>query len=110
MNRIDGKVALVTGGGAGIGRACCELLSKAGAQVVVSDIDKVAAEETVKSIVESNGEAIAINHDVSREGDWRKVISTTLGHFKKLDILVNNAGIWSSPGFINTSLEDWRIT
>ena len=108
MSRVDGKVALVTGGGSGIGKASCELLAQAGAQVVVTDIDLEAAKETVKAIVESNGEAIAVKHDVTREGDWKHVIDTTLQHFKKLDVLVNNAGMTLSNECKNTSLADWR--
>jgi len=118
MNRVDGKVALVTGGGSGIGKASCELLAKAGAQVVVADINLSSAQETAKAILDAGGEAIAIQQDVTSETDWSRVIDLTLEHFKKLDVLVNNAGIGAPRGskgtslddFLckDTSLEDWR--
>lgn len=109
MNRVDDKVALISGGGSGMGKASCELLAKAGAQVVVTDIDLASAQETVQTILDSGGEAIAIQHDVASEVDWQRVIDLTLEHFKKLDVLVNNAAI---PGqkkdFKDTQIEDWR--
>ena len=117
MNRVDNKVALVTGGGSGMGKATCELLAKAGAQVVVTDINLESANGTVKTIIDSGGEAIAIEHDVASEADWNRVIDLTLEHFKKLDVLVNNAAIPSAgeksitgqeKDFKDTSLEDWR--
>jgi len=117
MNRVDGKVAIVTGGGSGMGKASCELLAKAGAQVVVTDINLASAQETKKIIIETGGDAIAIQHDVANETDWKTVIDLTLEHFKKLDVLVNNAAIPSAgeksitgqeKDFKDTSLEDWR--
>lgn len=108
MNRVDGKVAIVTGGGSGIGRASCELMAKAGAQVVVADIDISSAEETVKNIVDAGGEAVAIALDAASESDWEKVITFTLEHFKKLDVLVNNAGIAVQGSIKDTSLDDWE--
>ena len=108
MNRVDGKIALVTGAGAGIGRATCELLALAGAKVVVTDINLIAAEETVKSITSAGGEALAIQHDVASEDDWERAINKTLESYSKLDVLVNNAGICVAPGVIDTSLADWR--
>jgi len=117
MNRVDDKVALVTGGGSGMGKATCELLAKAGAQVVVTDINLASAKETVKTIMNSGGEAIAIQHDVASEVDWQNAIDLTLAKFKKLDVLVNNAAIPSAgkksatgqeKDFKDTLLEDWR--
>ena len=108
MNRVDQKVALVTGGGSGIGRASCELLAEAGAWVVVSDINVAAAEETAKLIIESGGEAIAMQLDVSSEADWQKAMAFTFENYKKLDVLVNNAGIHKSVECKDMSLEDWR--
>lgn len=117
MNRVDNKVALVTGGGSGMGKATCELLAKAGAQVVVTDINLSSAEGTVKTILDFGGEAIAIQHDVASEADWQKAMDLTLERFKKLDVLVNNAAIPSAgkksitgqeKDFKDTSIEDWR--
>ena len=109
MNRMDGKVVLITGGGDGIGRASCELLAKAGAVVVVSDLNIDSAEETVKSIVSSGYEAVAIQHDVSSEDDWQRVMGFILEQFGKLDVLVNNAGISTQLRECKeTSLDVWH--
>lgn len=108
MNRVEKKVALVTGGGAGMGRATCELLAKAGAKVVVTDINVEAAQETVKTIIEAGNEAIAVGLDVASEDDWNKAINLTLTQFKKLNILVNNAGMPTGSRCEETSLDRWR--
>ena len=109
MNRVDGKVALVTGGGAGLGKASCELLAQAGAQVVIADIDLTAAEKTAQVIIGSGGEAIAVQQNVASESDWQRVMNLTLERCGKLDVLVNNAGILAQTfGCTDTSLDEWR--
>lgn len=108
MNKVDGKVALVTGGGSGIGRAICELIAKAGAQVVVTDINLISAEDTVKNIVGAGGKAVAIKQDVASEDSWHEVMAFTAEHYGKLDILVNNAGIATSQEIKDTSLKTWK--
>lgn len=110
MNRVDNKVAFVTGGGSGIGKACCELLAEAGAKIVVSDINRASAEETAKSIIAVGGEAIAVDHDISNEAAWERVMASTLEQFQKLDVLVNCAGICLPVSLKNTTLEAWRQT
>jgi 3(or 17)beta-hydroxysteroid dehydrogenase len=108
MNRVDGKVAFVTGGGAGLGKASCELLAAEGAKVMVSDINLALAEDTAQSIIKSGGEAVAVQHDVASEADWQQAVALTLEQFSKLDVLVNNAGICLPSRSADTSLEDWR--
>jgi 3(or 17)beta-hydroxysteroid dehydrogenase len=93
MNRVNNKVALVTGGGSGIGRASCCLLAQAGAKVFVTDINQMALDETVEIIVSSGGLATGVHQDVTDEGRWDEVMSLLLDTYGKLDILVNNAGI-----------------
>lgn len=110
MDRVKGKVALVTGGGSGFGKAICELLAEEGARVIVSDIDLAAAEETVKSIVAVGGEAIAVMLDVVSEEGWEKAMDITLTHFDQLNVLVNNAGIHIAGDFTGLSLADWQKT
>ena len=108
MSKVDGKVALVTGGGGGIGRGICETLAYAGAKVVVSGRNLNTVEETVKIIIEAGGEAIALKLDVTSEYDWKKAIDFTLRYYKKLNILVNNAGIWTGDGCEGVPLANWR--
>src|SRR3970040_3159277 len=91
MKRVEGKVALVTGGALGIGEASAIMLAQEGAQVVVSDI-KEEGESVVAQIKKSGGEAIFLKHDVAGEKDWTKTIGATLKKFGKLDIVANNGG------------------
>jgi len=108
MNRVLNKVALITGGGAGLGKASCELLASEGAKIVVTDIDLSAAEETRLAIIDSGGEAIAIAHDVACENDWDRVMKLALEHYGKLDVLVNNAGIGIRCEVSKTLIKNWR--
>ncbi len=109
MNRVDGKAAIVTGGGSGIGRACSELLSEAGADVVVTDLDIGAAEETVAMIRDTGRSALAVEHDVTSGEAWDTVVATTLETYGRLDVLVNNAGIGGgAQAFEDTPFEAWR--
>ena len=91
--RLENKVALVTGGGSGIGRATSVLLAKEGARVVVSDVREATAGETVDAIVEAGGEATVVTGDVSRTEDARAMVDAALEAFGGLDVLVNSAGV-----------------
>jgi NAD(P)-dependent dehydrogenase (short-subunit alcohol dehydrogenase family) len=109
MSELNGKVALVTGGGGIIGRGVCKVLAQAGARVVVSGRNLASVDETVKMIIDTGGEAIAVKLDVTCEADWQKAIDLTLTHFKKLNILVNNAGgVEGVNGCEGVSLSDWN--
>lgn len=108
MDRVKGKVAIITGAASGLGRATALLLAKEGAKVTVSDINEVNGKEVVEEIKRDGGEAIFMKHDVSNEGDWSEVIEKTLAEFGKLDILVNNAGVLFIREIENTSLEEWH--
>lgn len=109
MNRVDGKVAMVTGGGSGIGRASSLLLSEAGAEVVVTDIDIDTAKETAAEITAAGRSAVAMQHDVSKGDDWETVIAAAEENFGPLNVLVNNAGISGGLGlFEETPFEMWR--
>jgi 3(or 17)beta-hydroxysteroid dehydrogenase len=105
MGRVSGKVALVTGGGSGLGKADCLRLAEEGARVVVSDINLVAA-QAVAAEIGPNAKAMA--HDVSSEGDWQRVIQDTETCFGGLNILVNNAGIVVVADPEETTLEQFR--
>jgi NAD(P)-dependent dehydrogenase (short-subunit alcohol dehydrogenase family) len=88
---LEGRVAVVTGGGSGIGRASCELLARRGARVVVADIDALTAREAAAGINASGGVAMAVEVDVADEDQIRSMLRTTQDEFGRLDILFNNA-------------------
>ena len=108
MNRVEGKVALVTGGRRGLGKAIAIMLAKEGAKVVITDRKKEGAEAVLAAIEANGGEAIFVEQDVSREEDWQRAIATTLERFGKLDILVNNAGVGAGKNIEEITFEDWR--
>jgi 3(or 17)beta-hydroxysteroid dehydrogenase len=108
MDRVKGKVAIITGGGGGLGKAQAVLLAKEGAKIVVTDLDEANGQGVAEEIKENGGEAIFIRHDVSSEAQWKSVIKETLEKFGKLDILVNNAGVIIFKNIRDTSLEEWR--
>lgn len=90
--KLQGQVAIVTGAGAGIGRASAETLAEAGTSVVVSDRDVAAAEETAAAIRTNGGQALALGCDVTDEDALATLVAQAVGQFGRLDILVNNAG------------------
>jgi NAD(P)-dependent dehydrogenase (short-subunit alcohol dehydrogenase family) len=108
MNRVKGKVAIVTGAAGGLGSAQASLLAKEGAKVVITDIDETQGNKVAEEIGHEGGEAIFLKHDVSSEQDWKGVIEKTLSEFTKLDVLVNNAGVILFKNIKDTTLEEWR--
>lgn len=108
MNRVAGKVAIVTGAGLGIGRASAQMLAREGARVTVTDIKEAEGRSTAEDIIEAGGEAMFIRHDVSSEAEWEAVMSATLRRFGRLDVLVNNAGVALGADVETTTLEQWR--
>ena len=108
MKRVENKVALVTGSGLGLGRACAILLAREGASVMVTDVNEPEGRTTAEEIVEAGGEAMFLRQDVASEADWDAVIAATLRRFGRLDILVNNAGVALGSSVETTTLEQWR--
>jgi 3(or 17)beta-hydroxysteroid dehydrogenase len=108
MDRVKGKVAIITGGAGGLGKAQAVLLAKEGAKVVVTDLDEAQGKSVAEEIKGNGGEAIFIKHDVSSEAQWKSVISETVERFGKLDILVNNAGVIIFKNIHDTTLDEWR--
>jgi NAD(P)-dependent dehydrogenase (short-subunit alcohol dehydrogenase family) len=93
MHGLDGKVALVTGGASGIGRATAQRLAAEGASVVVTDIANEQGQKVATAISDDGGRAVFMHHDVALEDEWAGVIERTLQEFGRLDVLVNNAGM-----------------
>ncbi len=108
MDRVKGKVAIVTGAAGVLGKAEATLLAKEGAKVVVTDIAEQGIKELAQEITSQGSEALALRHDVTSEEDWAAVIESTLARFGRLDVLVNNAGILINNTIEGMSLEDWR--
>lgn len=106
--RVSGKVALVTGGGSGIGAATSHRLAEEGALVVVSDIDAHAAEQVVSDIIGGGFKAEASYQDVTDQQQWQEIVSGIMERLGQLDILVNNAGIALTGSIEDATLEDWR--
>lgn len=104
MSKLEGKIAIVTGAAAGIGRAAATLLARAGATVIITDIDTQAGEATAASLPG----AWFIAHDVASEAAWSAVMAAVLARHGRLDILVNNAGIQLTRPLEETSLDDWH--
>ncbi|MCP4595994.1 SDR family NAD(P)-dependent oxidoreductase [Neptuniibacter sp.] len=109
VKKLDDKVALITGAGSGIGRASSVLLAREGARVGVVDNVIEGAEETVRLIKNTEGEAIAIKADVSVVADVENMINTVVDAYGRLDILFNNAGISAVNRAFTAelSVEDW---
>ncbi|KTC93414.1 glucose 1-dehydrogenase [Legionella cincinnatiensis] len=108
MHRLRGKVAMITGGRRGIGRAIAKLLAQEGASVAITDRKADGADEVIDDITEHGGKAIFIEHDVSQEEDWQKAIAQVQKNYGKLDVVVNNAGVGVGKNIEEISLKDWR--
>jgi NAD(P)-dependent dehydrogenase (short-subunit alcohol dehydrogenase family) len=105
---VEGLVALVAGGGSGIGEATAKVLAANGASVVVGDRRKDAAERVASEITDAGGKAIAISMDVTSQADIDSAIVRTVEQFGQLDILINSAGVIFPAALEDCSLEDWR--
>src|SRR5439155_643554 len=108
MNRLDGKVALISGAARGIGGATARLMAEAGARVAIGDVLDEAGRATARAIEAAGGGALYHHLDVTREEDWNAAIAAAVGRFGRLDILVNNAGLFLGKDIETATLDEWH--
>jgi len=108
MAMLQGKTAIVTGAGSGMGKEEALLFASEGAVVVATDVNEAAVQAVAKEIEASGGTAVAYAHDVASEEEWIQVVEGAVGKFGRIDVLANNAGISLSAGLLDTSLEQWN--
>jgi meso-butanediol dehydrogenase/(S,S)-butanediol dehydrogenase/diacetyl reductase len=108
--QLKDKVAIITGAGAGIGRACCLLFAAEGAKVIAVDLDPATLDSVVEEVRRIGGTILAIQADVSRAADVERVVSGASGSFSTINILFNNAGIVPHGKIHETTEEDWDRT
>jgi len=107
MNRLDGKIALISGAARGIGAETARLMIEAGARVIIGDILDDRGRETVRQI--GGDSAVAFQHlDVTSEEDWSAAIGAAVTRWGGLDVLVNNAGMFLGKGIEEASLDEWH--
>jgi len=110
MARLDGKVAVITGAGSGIGRVAASLFAAEGARVVVADVVTDHADAAAAEIVEAGGSALAVTVDVSDEAQVAAMVAAAVGTYGGLHVLFNNAGIFPDDdgGILDTPPETWQ--
>lgn len=106
--RLEGKVAVITGGARGIGKAISEKLASEGASLVLVDVMLDVAETTAKEFEAKGTKAFAVKADVSKLSEAEEAIAKAVEHFGQIDILVNNAGITKDALLLRMSAEDWQ--
>jgi NAD(P)-dependent dehydrogenase (short-subunit alcohol dehydrogenase family) len=106
--RVEGKIALITGAGGGLGSAMALALAREGARIVATDLDAARGADLVREIESTGGQGRFLVHDVTEEEAWRGVIADVRTTHGRLDVLVNNAGIGLSGPVVDMSFADWR--
>jgi NAD(P)-dependent dehydrogenase (short-subunit alcohol dehydrogenase family) len=106
--RLEGKVALISGGARGIGAATARVFAREGARVAIGDLLEKEGKVTAAEIGAAGGEALFVRLDVTSQEDWAEAVKATLSAFGRLDILVNNAGIQIGRPLEEVTLEDWE--
>lgn len=104
---LDGKAAIVTGAGSGIGRAIATLFAEEGARVAVVDVSESDGKETVELLRKRGGDAIFIRGDISNSAIVKRIVETTVKKYERVDILCNNAGVESMGSILEITEENW---
>jgi 3(or 17)beta-hydroxysteroid dehydrogenase len=105
--RLQGKIALISGGARGMGAVEARLFAKEGAKVTIGDVLEDEGRKLEAEINATGGEALFVRLDVTHEADWQKAVEATVNRFGKLDVLVNNAGISGRGRVEDTTVEEW---
>ncbi len=108
MGRVEGKIAIVTGGGTGIGRACAMRLAEEGAKVTIAEFNSESGQAVADAL---GSEAVFVQHDVREETSWQNLMAAVAAHHGRPDILVNNAGILATEddqSLARTEMAQWR--
>lgn len=105
--RLDGKVAIVTGGASGMGRAIAVEMAKEGARVVTADIDLDGAQAVVGQVTDAGGAAVAVHADVTSKADVDHLVKAATDHYGRIDVLVNNAGVRLVRPLLEHTEDDW---
>src|SRR5271166_2138739 len=108
MNRLDGKIAFLSGAARGIGAEAARLMVEAGAKVAIGDVLDERGRATVRARESAGGEAVYTHLDVTREEDWTAALALAADRFGGLDILVNNAGVFLGKSIEEATLADWE--
>jgi 3(or 17)beta-hydroxysteroid dehydrogenase len=107
MNRLKGKVSIISGGANGIGESTSKLFAQEGSKVVVADLDIKNGEKVVKDIIIKGGDAIFLKLDVTKEDEWENVMEKTIKKYGLVNVLINNAGIIIAKDIEDTTAEIW---
>ena len=105
--RLEGKVALISGGARGMGAAEARLFASEGAKVVLGDVLESEGQQVEAEIAEAGGEAVFVHLDVTSEDDWQQAVDTAIERYGGLHILVNNAGIWNGGNVETQTIDGW---
>ena len=106
--KLENRVAIITGAGGGIGRACAREFAKEGARVVIADINSAGAQETLKQIQSAGGDAVVVETDVASPDSVQKLVAQTLSAYAQVDVLLNNAAIQVNKTVEDTTVEEWN--
>jgi NAD(P)-dependent dehydrogenase (short-subunit alcohol dehydrogenase family) len=110
MDRLTGRIAIVTGAASGIGKATAQRLAQEGATVIVTDVNDAGGREVVAGLQSLQSKATFMHHDVTKAEDWQRVVDDTVAAYSRLDILVNNAGMGDLLNIDEAPIEDWDRT